>query len=538
MILIIDNYDSFTYNLYQYITQLYDGEVQVFRNDRIDIPHIEDLCPEAILISPGPGRPEEAGISVEVITHFTGRTPILGVCLGHQAIGYAFGGSIKRANSIVHGKTDDIVHDGKGLFRNIPSPVRLTRYHSLAVYRETLPPELEITAFTNDGEIMGIRHREHTVEGVQFHPESIASEYGKKILQNFIHYIREPFNIPDIITHVLSGEELSGEQAASVMEEMTNGELTEAQTASFLTAMNTRQVTAEELYGLASVLNRKKLSVLSTEPCIDTCGTGGDNSGTFNISSMAALIAASCGVRVAKHGNRSVSSRSGSADFYERLGIPIDLQPDEAEKLLQQTGFTFFFAPLYHRSMKHVAVVRRELGIRTVMNLLGPLINPADVDFQLLGVYNGDLLTPMAQASHMLGRKKVMAVHSQDGLDEISVCAPTTVVETGSGNGAVEYILHPEELGIKACSMDDLMGGTPEDNADIALELLGGGGNQTLRESVALNAGAALYVAGRVSGIAEGYRTALEVLESGRTAEKLDEIRKVGLTLRERGVGS
>jgi len=217
MILIIDNYDSFTYNLYQYITQLYDGEVQVFRNDRIDIPRIEDLCPEAILISPGPGRPEEAGISVEVITHFTGRIPILGVCLGHQAIGYAFGGSIKRANSIVHGKTDDIVHDGKGLFRNIPSPVRLTRYHSLAVYRETLPPELEITAFTKDGEIMGIRHREHVVEGVQFHPESIASEYGKKILQNFIHYIREPFNIPDIITHILSGEELSGEQALSLI---------------------------------------------------------------------------------------------------------------------------------------------------------------------------------------------------------------------------------------------------------------------------------------------------------------------------------
>jgi anthranilate synthase/phosphoribosyltransferase len=538
MILIIDNYDSFTYNLYQYITQLYDGEVQVFRNDRIDIPRIEDLCPEAILISPGPGRPEEAGISVEVIIHFTGRIPILGVCLGHQAIGYAFGGSIKRANSIVHGKTDDIVHDGKGLFRNIPSPVRLTRYHSLAVYRETLPPELEITAFTKDGEIMGIRHREHVVEGVQFHPESIASEYGKKILQNFIHYIREPFNIPDIITHILSGEELSGEQAASIMEEMTNGELTEAQTASFLTAMNTRQVTAEELYGLASVLNRKKLSVHSTEPCIDTCGTGGDHSGTFNISSMAALIATSCGVRVAKHGNRSVSSRSGSADFYERLGIPIDLQPDEAEKLLQQTGFAFFFAPLYHRSMKHVAVVRRELGIQTVMNLLGPLINPADVDFQLLGVYSGNLCTPMAQASHMLGRKKVMAVHSHDGLDEISVCAPTTVVETGSGNGAVEYLLRPEDLGIKECSMDDLMGGTPEDNADIALELLGGGGNHTLRESVALNAGAALYVAGKALGIAEGYRAALEALESGRTAEKLDEIRKVGLTLRERGVGA
>ena len=537
MILIIDNYDSFTYNLYQYITQLFDGEVRVFRNDKIDIKRIEEMGPAAILISPGPGRPEHAGISVDVISHFSGKIPILGVCLGHQAICYALGGSIKRANAIVHGKTDDIIHDGKGLFRNIPSPVRLTRYHSLAAYRETLPSELEITAWTKDGEIMGVRHRQHVLEGVQFHPESIASEYGKKILQNFLHYIREPFNIPDIITHILSGEELTAEQAASIMEEISDGELTEAQTASFLTAMNTRQVSAQELYGLASVLNRKKLSVQIEEPCIDTCGTGGDQSGSFNISSMAALIAASCGVSVAKHGNRSVSSNSGSADFYERLGIPIDLQPDAAASLLERTGFAFFFAPLYHRSMKHVAVVRRELGIRTVMNLLGPLLNPADVDFQLLGVYKKELLEPMALASHKLGRKKVLAVHSHDGLDEISACAPTTIVETGGGGGIDEYLLNPEEIGITECSMNDIIGGTPEDNVDMALELLGGGGNPTLKASVALNAGAALYVAGRVTGIQEGYRTALEALSSGSTAEKLEEIRSVSVGLQEQAAG-
>ena len=506
MILIIDNYDSFTYNLYQYITQLYEGEVRVFRNDKIDVQGIEQMAPTAIVISPGPGRPEHAGISVEVIKHFTGSVPILGVCLGHQAIGYAFGGSIKHANSIVHGKTDDIIHDGKGLFRNTPSPVKLTRYHSLSVYRETLPHELEITAWTKDGEIMGIRHREHVVEGVQFHPESIASEYGKKILQNFIHYIREPFNIPDIITHILSGKELSAKQAASIMEEISNGELTDAQTASFLTAMNTRTVTAEELYGLASVLNQKKLAVRIAGPCIDTCGTGGDNSGSFNISSMAALIAASCGVQVAKHGNRSVSSSSGSADFYERLGIPIDLKPGIAAQLLERTGFAFFFAPLYHRSMKHVAVVRRELGIRTVMNLLGPLLNPADIDMQLLGVYKSDLLMPMAQASQKLGRRRVMAVHSHDGLDELSVCAPSSIVETGGTEGARDYVLKPEDMGITGCSPADLAGGTPEDNADIALQLLAGGGKQTLRASVALNAGAALYVAGSARSIEEGYK--------------------------------
>jgi anthranilate synthase/phosphoribosyltransferase len=533
MFLIIDNYDSFTYNLYQYITQLYDGEVQVYRNDRIDVHRIERMCPEAILISPGPGRPEEAGISVELIRHFTGKIPILGVCLGHQAIGYAFGGSIKRANRIVHGKTDDIVHDGKGLFRNIPSPARLTRYHSLSVYRETLPPELEITAYTKDGEIMGIRHREHIVEGIQFHPESIASEYGRKMLQNFLHYIREPFNMPDVITHILSGDVLTEQQAASIMEEITNGELTDAQTASFLTAMNTKQVTAEELYGLASVLNRKKLVTSIPDPCIDTCGTGGDHSGTFNISSMAALIVASCGVWVAKHGNRSVSSRSGSADFYERLGIPIDLDPEDAGKLLKQTGFAFFFAPLYHQSMKHVARVRRELGIRTVMNLLGPLLNPANASFQLLGVYHKDLCAPMAQACQKLGRKKVMTVHSLDGLDEISVCAPTTIVEAEATGAFDQYVFDPGDLGIEESSFDDLIGGTPEDNADTAMELLGGSGKRALRDAVAVNAGAALYIADKASGIEEGYETALEALESGRTAEKLDQIRKIGQLLRE-----
>jgi anthranilate synthase/phosphoribosyltransferase len=532
MVLIIDNYDSFTYNLYQYITELYDGEVRVVRNDRIDLSGIEAAGPEALVISPGPGRPEEAGISVDVIRHFAGRIPILGVCLGHQAIGFAFGGSITHASSIVHGKTDSIVHDCRGLFRNIPSPVRLTRYHSLAVYRQTLPPELEITATSRDGEIMGLRHREYTVEGIQFHPESIASEYGRKILQNFLHYIRDPFSISDIIGHILGGGEISEEQAASIMEEITDGELTDAQTASFLTAMSTRIVTARELQGLASVLNRKKKRLTSGVPCIDTCGTGGDSAGTFNISSMAALITASCGIRVAKHGNRSVSSRSGSADFYERLGIPIDLQPTGASELLERTGFTFLFAPLYHGSMRHVARVRRELGIRTVMNLLGPLVNPVDAEYQLLGVYDESLCAPMARAALLLGRRRVMAVHSRDGLDEMSVCAPTSIFESDEQGEIREYLFRPEDVGIADLSLDDIAGGTPEDNAEQAMALLGGGGTAALREAVSLNAGAAVYLYGDAESIEEGFRMARDALGSGKTAEKLDEIRDVGRGLK------
>jgi anthranilate synthase/phosphoribosyltransferase len=533
MILIVDNYDSFTYNLYQYLSQLHTGEVAVFRNDRIDVSTIERMKPEAIVISPGPGRPEDAGISVEVVRYFTGKVPILGVCLGHQAIGYAFGGSIKRANRIVHGKTDEIIHDGRGLFRNIPPSVRFTRYHSLAIFRPTLPPQLEITAYTKDGEIMGVRHREHVVEGIQFHPESVASEYGRKILGNFLHYIRDPFSIPDLITAVLEGRELTEEQSVSIMEEITEGELTDAQSASFLTAMNTRRVTAGELYGFASVLNRKKRVIRSSEPCLDTCGTGGDRAGTFNISSMAALVASSCGVPVAKHGNRSVSSRSGSADFYERLGIPAQLAPEQAEKLLEMTGFTFLYAPLYHRCMKHVAGVRRELGIRTVMNLLGPLLNPADAPYQLIGVYDGDLCSAVAEAAGMLGKQRVMAVHSHEGLDEISACAPTKITETDGFNPLREYLFHPEDAGVERSSPGDLAGGTPEDNAEAAMALLGGGGSAALRDAVCLNAGAALYLYGRAESIGEGYRISVEALLSGETSRKVDEVRESAISVRE-----
>jgi anthranilate synthase/phosphoribosyltransferase len=528
MLLIIDNYDSFTYNLYQYLTQIYTAEVKVVRNDRIDIPEIKRLRPEGIIISPGPGRPEDAGISVELVRRYAGEIPIMGVCLGHQAIGYAFGGAIVRAKRIVHGKTDAITHDGRGIFRNVPSPVRLTRYHSLALSRESLPPELEITATSADGEIMGVRHREHVVEGIQIHPESIASEYGMKILKNFLNYKREPFQLSAVLTHILSGKSLTREQSASVMDEITGGELTEAQMSSFLTAMNTKTISGLELCGLASILNDKKTIINAPNPLLDTCGTGGDGLGTFNISSMAALIVAACGVKVAKHGNRSISSRSGSADFFEKLGIPIDLSPKAAEELLLETGFTFLFAPIYHPSMRHVAKVRRELGIKTVMNLLGPLSNPADADYQLLGVYAENLCRPMAEASNMLGRKRVTVIHSLDGLDEISVCAPSKIVEIDSRGKLKETLFHPDKLGISGHAPHELAGGTPEENALIAKDLIGSRERSAVRDSVLVNAGAALYTCSMAENIGQGYQMAKEALESGAVAKKLDHIKNAG----------
>jgi anthranilate synthase/phosphoribosyltransferase len=532
MYLLIDNYDSFTYNLYQYIVQISGKEVEAVRNDRIEINGIEKMAPEGIILSPGPGRPENAGICVDLIKHFAGRIPILGVCLGHQAIGHAFGATISGARNIVHGKTDDIFLDGKGLFRNIPSPARFTRYHSLVVKRDTLPQVFEITATSSDGEIMGIRHKSFILEGIQFHPESIASENGKKVLKNFLSYKLEPFNIAGGLEKILSGENLSQDEAEFFMEELTNGELTNAQIAAFLIAFNSKPVTSYELAGLASVLQRRKKSISFQRPLLDTCGTGGDGKGSFNISSMAAVIAASCGACIAKHGNRGVSSRSGSADFYRCLGIEIDLSPEKAVELLANTNFSFLFAPIYHSSMKHAAQVRRELGIKTVMNLMGPLVNPADADHQLIGVFSEDLCLPMAQAAKLLGKKRVMVVHGLDGFDEISVSAPTKVVEIDEKEEVREYTLDPQDLGLELVPVEELEGGTPEENARIAVDILHSRGRPALIEAVLLNAGAALYVYEFCESIEEGYRKAKEALESGRVEQKLNQIREESVRLK------
>ncbi|UCB47481.1 MAG: bifunctional anthranilate synthase component II/anthranilate phosphoribosyltransferase [Spirochaetota bacterium] len=531
MYIIIDNYDSFTYNLFQYLTEVVTEEVKVFRNDKVSIEKIEEIEPRGIVISPGPGRPEEAGISVEVVKHFAGKVPILGVCLGHQAIGYAFGTSITTAKNIVHGKTDFITFDAKGLFRNIPSPSSFTRYHSLVIAKDTVPEELMITAYSTDGEIMGIRHKQYPIEGIQFHPESIASEYGMKILQNFINYKREPFQVSKALLKITSGADLSSEEASSLMEELTDGQLTQNQIAAFLTALSAKKIYSGELAAFASVLGKKKKSLSFKHPLLDTCGTGGDGKGSFNISSMAAVVASSCGAYVAKHGNRGVSSKSGSAEFYKELGIPIELDTEEVKLLLEETGFAFLFAPLYHGSMKHAAQVRRELGIKTVMNILGPLLNPAGAEYQIIGVYSEELCEPVVEALAIMGRKRAMVVHGLDGFDEISVSAPTKICEIESGGGKKEYLFDPQELGIKRYKEEDLKGGTPAENAAIAEQVLNSGGREAIKDAVLLNAGAALYTYNLSESIRDGYLLAKETLESGKTLDKLEQIRETGKRL-------
>ncbi|MEE8440878.1 MAG: bifunctional anthranilate synthase component II/anthranilate phosphoribosyltransferase [Spirochaetia bacterium] len=518
MIVLIDNYDSFTHNLYQYLRELTDEPVTVIRNDRTTTDEVAQLDPSRIVISPGPGRPEEAGISVDLIREFAGRKPILGVCLGHQAIAHAYGARIVPAGRIVHGKAEPINLDGRGLFRSIASPSVFTRYHSLAVDPDSLPAELEVTARSGDGEVMGIRHVEHVVEGVQFHPESMASEAGKKLLANFLHYRREPFVTSAVLSTLIGGATLSRGEAANFMEELTEGNLSAAQIAGFLVAIAARGPVAEEIAGCAEVLQRKRTPVKVDWPVLDTCGTGGDGLGTFNISSFSALIAAACGAKVAKHGNRAVSSKSGSADFYRELGIVVDLPPGRTEELIRKTGFGFLFAPIYHGAMRHAAVPRRELGVKTMMNLLGPLVNPAGASYQLIGVYSDSFVETIAHAAHLLGIKRVMVVHGTDGIDELSVSAPSRAITVNEEGGLIEQIIKPEDYGISGHSLSDLAGGDAATNAAIARDLLDGRGADAIRDSVTLNAAAALALYGSVRDIGDGVDRAREALADGTVA--------------------
>ncbi len=544
MILLIDNYDSFTYNLYQLLRELSGAgvghpgeEVLVVRNDRLTLEEVEALAPRAIVLSPGPGRPEEAGICLEAIRRFTGRVPILGVCLGHQAIGAAFGARIVAARRIVHGKTEQINLDGRGLFRGIPLPATVTRYHSLVVDPAALPEELEITATSQDGEIMGLRHRVHPLEGVQFHPESVGTPFGRKLLANFLQYRREPFPAAQLLSRILSRVDLSFIEMEEFMEELTEGNLNGSQIAGFLVGLNAKGFTPREIAGAASVLRRKKTpfpgALRSGPPLMDTCGTGGDGIGTFNISSLAAVVAAACGARVAKHGNRAVSSRCGSADFFAGLGLRVDHAPETSARLLASTGFSFLYAPLYHPAMRHAAQVRRELGMKTIMNLVGPLSNPAGASCQLIGVFAEGLCRPVAEAARLLGVERALVVHGLDGQDELSVTGPTRLVELRDGE-LRESLFDPAQVGLAPFPLAALQVGPVEENVRIARAIVEADGGDAagerssardaVRAAVLLNAGAALHVCGLAEGIEAGYRLARQALEEGRVKEKLEQI--------------
>ncbi|MDR1900943.1 MAG: anthranilate phosphoribosyltransferase [Treponema sp.] len=327
--------------------------------------------------------------------------------------------------------------------------------------------------------------------------------------------------IKEAIVKAARRENLSYEMAETVMDEIMGGKASEIQMAAFLTAMAVKGETIEEITASAAGMRKHCIRILHDMDVLEIVGTGGDFSNSFNISTTSAIVVSAAGVPVAKHGNRAASSKSGAADVLESLGVDITIPPERSLELLKTIDLCFLFAQNYHISMKYVAPVRKELGIRTIFNVLGPLVNPAGANMELLGVYDADLIEPMAQVLSNLGVKNALVVYGRDGFDEISVSAPTSVCEVRSGV-FMSYTIEPEQFGLRRCKKEDLQGGSPADNAKITRAVLSGGEGPK-RDAVLLNSAAAIYIARPAFSMNECVEIARETIDSGKALARLEQ---------------
>lgn len=327
--------------------------------------------------------------------------------------------------------------------------------------------------------------------------------------------------IKEAINTLVNGKDLTDEVMTQVMEEIMTGEATDAQKASFLTALSIKGETIDEITAAAKVMSSKCTPFNNEGDALEIVGTGGDKANSFNISTLSAIVAAAAGVHVAKHGNRAASSKCGTADCLEALGVKIDIEPGHSEKLLKEDGICFLFAQKYHPAMRFVGAVRKEMGIRTMFNVLGPLSNPARANMQLMGVYDEKLVEPLAHVLKNLGLKKLMVVYGMDCLDELSLSAPTKVCEYRDGEFK-SYEITPEQFGFTRCKKEDLVGGEPAANAQIAREILDGVEGPKM-DAVLLNAGASIYIATDGITIEQGIEKAREMITSGKAKAKLEQ---------------
>lgn len=537
MILLIDNYDSFTYNLYQQIGVM-NSDIQVVRNDEITIEEIEKLAPQAIIISPGPAYPKDAGISIDTVKHFSGKIPILGVCLGHQSIAEAFGGKIVRAEKQLHGKQSDIkINNKEPIFNGLKEVVQAARYHSLIVEKSSLPECLTVIAEDNEGQIMALKHKTHPTYGLQFHPESILTKQGYIMVENFLHDVAgiktkkvvstslpdsERVELKKYLAKSVDGISLTEKEAYNAMDIIMSDRATNAQIASFITALRIKGETIDEITGFAKVM-REKMAKVDVSDTLDIVGTGGDLSNSFNISTTSSFVIAGAGQKVAKHGNRSVSSKSGAADVLEALGVKITSTPESAKSCIDSIGISFLFAQSYHSAMRFVGPTRGQIGIRTVFNILGPLSNPAKADYMIFGVYDPALLEPLANVLKNLGIKRAMLVYGNDGLDEISISSTTSVCEVCE-DGIKKYEISPEDFGLPMGKKEDIVGGLAADNAKIVKGILDGSITDSKRNIVLLNAGCALYICGKADSMKDGIELAKESIDSKKALDKLNEL--------------
>ncbi|MCH5322210.1 MAG: bifunctional anthranilate synthase component II/anthranilate phosphoribosyltransferase [Helicobacter sp.] len=529
MIVLIDNYDSFTYNIYQALSQ-FNFPIVVLRNDKTSLEEIKALNPSYIIIGPGPKSPKEAGLSIEIVKAFKGIYPILGICLGHQAILAAFGCKIVNAKHIIHGKIEPLLHNGKGIFRHISPKTPIVRYHSLVGKRDEIPDCFLVSAKSEDGEVMAIEHKNYHLVGLQFHPESIGTKEGIKMLLNFLHYTRELIPIKDYLKKLLTLESLNFQESYNLMDELTEGNLTDAQIGSMLTSLAIKGVDEYELAGFASVLKKKAIAFslpFDTPILFDMVGTGGSSAKTFNVSTTSALLLATYARKhnfsIIKHGNKAITSQSGSADLLNALGINANMDIINAKAIYKKLKITFLFAQKFHSAMRFAAPARSSLGFKTAFNLIGPLSNPAPVTHQLIGVFDKSYTEIMAKALAILGVKRAMVVSGLDGYDEISLCAPTQITELKNGE-IKTFVFNPIELGLDFVNHSLLKGGDAKENAQISFDIFNNIPSPKL-DLVALNMGAALYVCEQADSLKEGFYLAKKIIAKKEVFALIEEFK-------------
>lgn len=525
-IFILDNFDSFTYNLVDEFRSA-GHNVSIYRNSvpaETIFRKMRETENPILVISPGPGNPDEAGCLLPLIGLCCKKFPIIGICLGHQAICRFYGGVVGPAPEIMHGKSSLITHTGTGPFEGMPNPLPFARYHSLAA--TVVPAALEVIAQFN-GVAMAVMNRADRVVGFQFHPESVMSPRGSELLRKTLELVADDSRHADVhkfLDALYAGKNLSAAETQELFSEIIRGNVEPATLAAILTSLKLKGETPEEISGAAAALtaNARLFPRPDYEFC-DIVGTGGDGVGTINISTTAAFVAAACGVKVAKHGNRSVSSKTGASDLLKTFGLKIDAAPEISRECLDRFGFCFLFAPLYHGGMRYAAPVRQAMKTRTIFNVLGPLINPAHPTFILLGVYSPTLVRPIAEVLKHLGYRRAMVVHG-NGLDEISVSGKTLVAELFPDGEIREYALSPEDFGLPAFPQESILGGNPEENRSITENILRGNGQPAHNAAIAANAAPLLYMNGNAATLEEGAKIAAEKLASGKVFDLAREI--------------
>lgn len=524
MILIIDNYDSFVLNIEQYVKGMTEEKVITVRNDKITLEEIKKLNPDRIILSPGPKHPKDSSVCLDILNNIE-NIPILGVCLGHQAIGFVFGAKIKQLKQPIHGKTSKIkiISQNSSLFKDIPEEFNAMRYHSLYVDSENLPDNLDITAVSEDGTVMAIEHKRKNIFGIQFHPESFFTEHGKSILKNFIFLNSDKRNetkketVPLIkyLKKLQDNIPLVDNDFKEICEIIDSKKYNIIQLGALLVLISEKSLYPESLTSFVRNILNYSNTFEDETPMIDVCGTGGDGFKTINISTAVAFIVSSLGVKVAKHGNRAISSKSGSSDVLDRLSIPLEDSIVSQLENLENKNLAFFHAPFFHKLVGEVKEVRQQLGIRTVFNILGPLLHPnRNLKYQLVGLYHEPVHRLYAETLRLLGREHALVVRGNDGLDEITVCDDTKIIEV-KGDEILEYTVSPETFGFKRAFHSEIEGGTPEENAQTLIKILKGEEKSAKFDIVILNAMFALYTANIVDHPAKAKSIILEAIKDG-----------------------